>query len=186
MKNDTYPIKDYLAILHDYVIKFGISPDFHIDVNILFAEYLKESHKSGKKLNTKIGNEIIKNVRKDSKYPAHLKVVFIGDYFQWRDSKLIADTYKIWKQNSESIGNWFGSIGDKIEISVKTLYVRKIENEFGITFLTKFEDENKNVFVAFLKFQLEIGESLKISAKIKNHSQFENQKQNEIFYVKRI
>lgn len=188
MKNGNYSLEMYLSLFHGVVLKNGFSQDLYISVNLKFAELLSGNfiHETY----SKVARAIITDVRKKSYYPEPIKKVFESDFFEMRNSQFIAEAYKIWLAFSNSqqtiTGNWFGSVGDKIEISVEILISKPFEKEFdgikSISYFIKARDENGNIFIWFSK--IELSGKFKISAKIKKHSSFENEKQNEIFYVK--
>lgn len=79
----------------------------------------------------------------------------------------------------ESISEYIGDIGDKIEFTSKPVVVSSFENEYGVSILYKFID-NENVIIWRTNKYLDPEVAYKIKATIKEHSDFRNVKQTVI------
>lgn len=190
MELQKYSLEMYIGLLHDVAQKQEINAEVLVGINLRFLEYIRTNFAFHR--HSKLAQRIISEIRNKSDYSPTIKLAFSDDIFLMRDSKLLFEGYKTWLVNSKlsgaMIGNWIGSIGDKIEISVEVMLSKGFENNFGdeksTSYFIKAKDENGNIFIWFSK--KELSGRIKISAKIKKHSSFENEKQNEIFYVKII
>jgi hypothetical protein len=84
--------------------------------------------------------------------------------------------------------NYVGSIGDKLQLTVVVRKVSEIENSFGISWLHSFQDANGNELTWFCQQRanvLEAGDTVVITAKVKQHREWQNRKQTVLNYVKK-
>lgn len=111
------------------------------------------------------------------------------------------DAYK----KTQSPSDFFGSVGDKIELDLKFVFEHSIETRFGKMKIYSFRDSDGNVFVwkssSFLSIEKKIfsadgsrwiyedeyahaGDRIRIKATIKAHSEYKDEKQTELTRVK--
>lgn len=79
----------------------------------------------------------------------------------------------------ESVSEYIGDIGDKIEFTSKPVVVSSFENEYGVSILYKFVDDG-NVIMWRTNKYLDPEVEYKIKATIKEHSDFRNVKQTVV------
>jgi len=93
-----------------------------------------------------------------------------------------------WKPEPGENSEWVGEKGEKIEKIVDLMFKTTFENQWGLTALYKFMDQEGNIYVWFTSshpdFSTEAG--LKIKAKIKDHDEYKGTKQTVINYVKEV
>lgn len=80
------------------------------------------------------------------------------------------------------VSNWVGAIGERIEITATVVYQKMIRTTYGSANLYLFKDEKGNVFKAFYsgKAEMEKGKKYKFKATIKEHEEYNGEKQTVI------
>lgn len=100
-----------------------------------------------------------------------------GDIGRWVD--LIRNK---WKASQAPATEYFGSIGDKIQIIVKVIRIAGYETQWGYTNIFTFEDFEGHQFVwktgSFV--ELDNGDMANLKGTIKNHSEYKFVKQTEL------
>ncbi len=198
-----YRLLPYLALVTTLAEEYGFTTATqtrddkiatYIHANVLLGSALRglgEIKLSPR--NIDIANKILQFIKShadtEDGYIEQLKNIVERGYFYWNETALVASMYLAWKRenalgNSKSTSSFIGTVGSKIEITAKVLRQSKIENDFGVAYLTILEDKNGNIYKWYAKIELPINQDIRLSAKIKAHSVFQNQHQTEIYYCK--
>lgn len=98
--------------------------------------------------------------------------------------QIIVDTFRYPKSPSE----WVGKVGDTMTLILKYKDCRSIATQFGVTNVYTFEDVNQNIFKSWTSRALPVEKDqwYKMTARIKDHSIYRNEKQTMISYIKGI
>ena len=85
-----------------------------------------------------------------------------------------------------STSDWVGTIGEKVYLVITYLNSRSICSQFGVTNIYSFEDASGNVIKTMTTRVLPVttGHTYRISAKVKDHKTYRNEKQTLISYLK--
>lgn len=150
--------------------------------------------------------EWIKSLSEDevlkSNYLFNLKQIIDAGYCTARHFGFLASLipayrkseYKILRDNNNKESNYVGNIGDKLSVKVVYLNTFSYDTYFGSSHIHLFMDENGNIFKwstgTGLRFTvndsrsnysqwygLDRGATIQLSGKIKEHSEYRNQKQ---------
>ena len=87
---------------------------------------------------------------------------------------------------SESKSDYVGTIGERSEFTVKLCSVRTIPTQFGYSNLYTFCDKDANIIIYFgtSTLSMEVGNKYRISAIVRDHSVYRNEKQTRVAYIK--
>lgn len=98
--------------------------------------------------------------------------------------QLIIDSFRY--PPSESA--WVGKIGETMPLVLQYKNSRSICSQFGVTNVYTFVDANNNVFKSMTTRALPVEEDLwyTMSARIKNHQMYRNERQTMISYIKNV
>lgn len=193
----------------------NIPTSFRI-TNILYGDrkYFSDEYREilDKKYQMSEKNEIFEDVKNalnwlenlktseiDNNYIRNLKTISSGEYFNGKEigymSSLLTSYYRANNQNikkeekkEEKISEYYGNIGEKIQINVTFKHFSSFETMYGISKLYIFEDEKGNIFTWFTTTNLDINyeDKITIKATIKEHTIYEDKKQTQLLRVKII
>lgn len=106
-----------------------------------------------------------------------------GHFFS--DAKNIIDSYEK-KIIPEEPSEWIGEIGKRITISVTLVRIGSYQNQYGISNIYNFKDENGNILVWFSKVDLkkDIDDTFNLTFTIKDHSEWNGKKNTVITRAK--
>lgn len=87
-----------------------------------------------------------------------------------------------WEAEQAPATEWYGTIKDKVSLSVKLVRRGSYDTRYGTTMVYTFEDDNGHQFVWKTGTWLDnnIGDSITISGTIKDHTEYKGVKQTEL------
>lgn len=140
--------------------------------------------------------EIVKNYDTNSDYYNALKTVLQHEYCKIKDIKLLATFFVALKyikkelniQQEKKVSNWIGQEKEKIQIKVILKKIVGYATQYGWTNIYIFKDENNNTLTwkTTKETNFEEGDKLEIKATIKEHLEYNGEKQTSILRVKTI
>ena len=94
----------------------------------------------------------------------------------------IVDRYRY----PDSGSRWVGTIGEKVYLLIEYIDSRSICSQFGVTNIYSFKDMSGNVIKTMTARALPVtaGHTYRVSAKVKDHKIYRNEKQTMISYLK--
>ena len=111
---------------------------------------------------------------------------FLGEHAE----KTIKERLVAARPAVENHSEWVGEVKDKITKNFKVIFNRGINTRYGISQLVKFEDEDGNNYTwwasAAWASDLAVGETIKLNATIKDHSEYEGVKTTVVTRCKRV
>jgi len=126
----------------------------------------------------------------DSNFIYNLKTIVNRGYVQEHELSMFAALYSVWERSGKQtstfkkgpvvVNEFCGQIGNKIEKTGKFLKSIQYESQFGIGFIYKFMDADGYIFVWFTSCMLqemEYGDNVSFSGKIKDHKHYGTEKQ---------
>lgn len=123
----------------------------------------------------------------NSDYVHNLKTIFKTEFVD--NSKLgivvsavgyyLRETAARIEAENDSVSEYIGDVGDKIEFTAKPVVVSSYENEYGVSILYKFVDDGNVIMWRTGKY-LDPDVAYTIKATIKEHSNFRNVKQTVV------
>lgn len=141
----------------------------------------------------------IRNISEDelarNEYLRNLHVICSDEYTEYRSLGILVSLTTAWDRhlgkiaayekkqkelNEQKVASGYvGNVGERIDINVKTFQcVSSWENQFGMTFLYKFTDEQNNIFVWYASSGVEDEENVRsIKGTVKDHSEYQGVKQ---------
>jgi hypothetical protein len=78
------------------------------------------------------------------------------------------------KKTFENVSQHIGEVGDRLKgLELTVMFVRQFDNDFGVTTLMKFKDDNGNVFGWFSSTKtLEVGKRYRLNGSVKGHGEY--------------
>ena len=128
----------------------------------------------------------------------NLKNMCDNDMISFKMTGLSVIPYVIWlkhkadqaREKERGISNWMGIVGEKITTPATVVYTQTIDSMFGPVRLHKFLTPEKNILCWFQSsgstLQLDEGDSVIISGKVKEHKGYRGQKETVLKGVKQI
>lgn len=129
----------------------------------------------------------IREKEEDSNYIHNLKIICSEEYTPLKDLGILVSLVSAYnnalerakRADSESVSQWVGDIGKRINIKVKSFKaVTSWESNYGVTFVWKITDICDNVFT--WKTGKYLTELNRLRGTVKNHSEFCGVKQTEL------
>ena len=111
---------------------------------------------------------------------------FFGEFAE----KIVKDRIRKARPAVESTSEWVGEVKDKITDTFTVVFAKGVNTRYGLTQLVKFEDAKGNNYTwwasAAWAADLEIGDTLTLTAIVKDHSEYEGVKTTVITRCKRV
>lgn len=138
--------------------------------------------------------EFVRNDQRDSDFHHNLRVVFAHEAVKFDHYGLIAAAAGMHSVNvaqaaeravkaaedAEKSNEHVGSIGERIELVLTVISVSERPSDFGVTYLTKLEDEAGNAFTWWGSRPLDENTTYKGKWTVKKHGEFRDRKDTTI------
>jgi hypothetical protein len=107
-------------------------------------------------------------------------------YSVWHIVKAEWDKKTKETEAKNSLNEYIGEVGAKIELTLTVHKYRLIESDYGSSiFVSSFDTDGRNVVFFDNKCRdYEIGQVINVTAKVKKHEEYNGRKQTTIYYVK--
>ena len=113
------------------------------------------------------------------------------EYSAWGEGHFLSEAKKIVDDMEKELipeepSEWIGEVGKRITFTVSLVRVHSFQNYYGISNVYNFKDEAGNEITWFSKVDLQkdIGDVFKLTATVKDHSEYNGRKQTIITRAK--
>lgn len=127
-----------------------------------------------------------------SDYEHNLYVAVAGDYLPAKSDGIAASALRAWDRAMERVAereriaeqgassDYFGSVGDRLELSLTVEAVFAVEGRYGTSFITKMNDGDGNVVKWFGSRRLREGATYVGKWTIKGHDEYRGTKETQV------
>jgi len=211
---DVYSAKNILSLTNATIRAFGWAagnsathiPTAEVIKTMCVAPHTKEGtfwinkvnedrRDAGDELSSTAVLKWIENSTSNSSYMSRLRAIVKRDVTTW-DFNILCSAIEAFKKEKKAeiereamfSQEYVGTVGERLELTLKCDNVRLIDTEYGQTAIHDFVDDDRHVYVWFASNgkKLPVGVTLQVKATVKKHHKYKEQPQTVLTRVTRV